>query len=94
MGNNVRGSLSSISLIIHNNLIPAAFCFNRGIAQLSFTGRSSNRMNTHNDVRELDRTPFSLYESVINPITTYLKDQGVDFRFHTMVTDLKTYAEW
>ncbi|KAJ6134151.1 hypothetical protein N7523_000473 [Penicillium sp. IBT 18751x] len=48
-------------------------------------------MNTHNDVRELDRTPFSLYESVINPITTYLKDQGVDFRFHTMVTDLKMY---
>lgn len=48
-------------------------------------------MNTHNDVRDLDRTPFSLYESLIIPITTYLKDEGVDFRFHAMVTDLKSY---
>lgn len=48
-------------------------------------------MNVHNDVRELDETPFSLYESLIIPITTYLKHQGVDFRFHAMVTDLKLY---
>ncbi|KAJ6103907.1 hypothetical protein N7486_004129 [Penicillium sp. IBT 16267x] len=48
-------------------------------------------MNTHNDVRDLDQTPFSLYESLIIPITTYLKEQGVDFRFHAMVTDLKSY---
>lgn len=48
-------------------------------------------MNTHNDVRKLERTPFSLYESLIIPITTYLEKQGVDFRFHTMVTDLKLY---
>ncbi|KAJ5401718.1 uncharacterized protein N7487_007614 [Penicillium crustosum] len=48
-------------------------------------------MNVHNDVRELDKTPFSLYESLIMPVTTYLKNQGVDFRFHAMVTDLKLY---
>lgn len=48
-------------------------------------------MHTHNDVRGLERTPFSLYESLIIPITTFLKAQGVDFRFHAMVTDLKLY---
>ncbi|KAJ5633253.1 hypothetical protein N7490_009592 [Penicillium lividum] len=48
-------------------------------------------MNTHNDVRQLHRTPFSLYESLIIPATTYLKEQGVDFQFHAMVTDLKSY---
>jgi oleate hydratase len=48
-------------------------------------------MKTHNDVRELERTQFSLYESLIIPITTFLKEQGVDFRFHKMVTDLKLY---
>ncbi|CAG8055747.1 unnamed protein product [Penicillium nalgiovense] len=48
-------------------------------------------ISTHNDVRELDTTPFTLYESLIIPVTAYLKDQGVDFRFHAMVTDLKSY---
>lgn len=48
-------------------------------------------MHTHNDVRELERMPFNLYESSIIPITTYLGDQGVDFRFPAMVTDLKWY---
>jgi oleate hydratase len=48
-------------------------------------------MHTRNDVRVLERTPFSLYESLIIPMTTYLKEQGVDFRFHAMVIDLKLY---
>lgn len=48
-------------------------------------------MHTHNDVRELDRTQFSLYESLIIPITSYLKEKGVDFRFHAMVTNLELY---
>ncbi|CEO60957.1 hypothetical protein PMG11_05395 [Penicillium brasilianum] len=48
-------------------------------------------MHTHNDVRELERTPFNFYESLITPITTYLREQGVDFRFNVMVTDLKSY---
>lgn len=48
-------------------------------------------MHTHNDVRRLQRTQFSLYESLIIPITTYLKEQGVDFRFDAVVTDLKLY---
>lgn len=48
-------------------------------------------VHTHNDVRDLERTQFSLYESLVIPITTYLKEQGVDFRFHALVTDLKLY---
>ncbi|KAI2786767.1 hypothetical protein POX_g09160 [Penicillium oxalicum] len=48
-------------------------------------------LHTHNDVREMERTPFTLFESLIAPITTYLKEQGVDFRFNIMVTDLKSY---
>lgn len=50
-------------------------------------------MGTHNDVRGLERTPFSLYESIITPMTTYLKEAEVDFRFHTTVTDLKLYPD-
>lgn len=50
-------------------------------------------MNAHNDVRGLERTPFSLYESLIVPMTTYLKENGVDFRFHATVTDLKLYPD-
>lgn len=48
-------------------------------------------MHTHNDVRGLERTPFNIYESLLTPIATYLKEQGVDFRFNVMVTDLKSY---
>lgn len=48
-------------------------------------------MQTRSDVPELERTRFSLYETLIIPITKFLKDQGVDFRFHAMVTDLKSY---
>jgi oleate hydratase len=48
-------------------------------------------MHTHNDVRELERTPFNFYESLIIPITTYLREQGVEFRFNVMITDLKSY---
>lgn len=48
-------------------------------------------LHTHNDVRELERTPFNLFESLIIPITKDLKKQGVDFRFNVIVTDLKLY---
>ncbi|KAF7719163.1 Uncharacterized protein PECH_001801 [Penicillium ucsense] len=48
-------------------------------------------LHTHNDVRDMERTPFTLFESLITPITTYLKEQGVDFRFNVTVTDLKSY---
>lgn len=50
-------------------------------------------MNTENDVRRLERTQFSLYESLVFPITAFLKDEGVDFHFHTVVTDIKMYPE-
>lgn len=48
-------------------------------------------MHSHNDVRELERTQFSLYESLIIPITSYLEEKGVDFRFDAMVTNLQLY---
>ena len=40
---------------------------------------------------ELERARFSLYETLIIPITKYLQDLGVDFRFQAMVTDLRSY---
>ena len=46
-------------------------------------------IHTHNDVRELDRTQFSLYKYLIIPITLYLKEKGIDFRFRAMVTNLQ-----
>ncbi|KAJ6028037.1 hypothetical protein N7540_003613 [Penicillium herquei] len=42
---------------------------------------------------ELERTRFSLYETLILPITKHLKHEGVDFRFNAMVTDLKSYPD-
>ncbi|RJE19583.1 myosin-cross-reactive antigen family protein [Aspergillus sclerotialis] len=50
-------------------------------------------LHTHVETHKLERTRFSLYESLIVPITKYLKDQGVDFRFHAMVTDLRSYPD-
>ncbi len=50
-------------------------------------------IHTENDVRRLDRTQFSLHESLVFPITVFLKDEGVHFHFHTVVTDIKMYPE-
>lgn len=50
-------------------------------------------MHTENDVRRLERTQFSLYESLIFPITAFLRDEGVNFHFHTVVTDIKIYPD-
>ncbi|KAL2859295.1 streptococcal 67 kDa myosin-cross-reactive antigen like family-domain-containing protein [Aspergillus pseudodeflectus] len=46
-----------------------------------------------NRIREAQRTDYNLVESVIEPLTAFLKAQGVDFRFHQQVTDLKAYPE-
>ncbi|KAE8375740.1 oleate hydratase [Aspergillus bertholletiae] len=46
-----------------------------------------------NNVSALDRTQYSLHESVILPIITYLKKEGVDFRFNAKITDLVMYPE-
>lgn len=51
------------------------------------------KLQTHNEVPELERTKFSLHESLITPITKCLKDLGVDFRFQAMVTDLRSYPD-
>ncbi|KAL3492147.1 streptococcal 67 kDa myosin-cross-reactive antigen like family-domain-containing protein [Aspergillus germanicus] len=44
-------------------------------------------------IREHQRTDYNLVESVIEPLTAFLKAQGVDFRFHQQVIDLKAYPE-
>ncbi|KAI9933924.1 hypothetical protein ASPWEDRAFT_126654 [Aspergillus wentii DTO 134E9] len=46
-----------------------------------------------NNVDALDRMHYTLYESVIAPITTFLEKEGVDFRFNASVTDIKMYPE-
>ncbi|KAJ5413614.1 hypothetical protein N7509_000241 [Penicillium cosmopolitanum] len=42
-----------------------------------------------NDVRTLDRTRFNLYESIILPISTYLRSKGVNFNFNAKVIDIR-----
>lgn len=42
-----------------------------------------------NNVNTIDRTQYTVYESIVLPIITYLKNEGVDFRFHATVTDLR-----
>ncbi|KAL4863598.1 hypothetical protein BDV12DRAFT_177290, partial [Aspergillus spectabilis] len=44
-----------------------------------------------NSVKTTHRTEYNFFESAVNPLTTYLKDQGVDFRFNIRVTDLQCY---
>ncbi|KAL4757475.1 oleate hydratase [Aspergillus foveolatus] len=44
-------------------------------------------------IREQQRTDYNLVESVVQPLTAFLKQQGVDFRFHQQATDLKAYPE-
>jgi oleate hydratase len=43
------------------------------------------RLNT---LAGVDRTPYNQYDSIIVPITKYLQDQGVEFRYNTRVLDL------
>jgi oleate hydratase len=37
----------------------------------------------------LDRTQFTVYESIIQPITAWLKNSGVQFHFNAKVKDLE-----
>ncbi|KAE8167934.1 oleate hydratase [Aspergillus tamarii] len=46
-----------------------------------------------NNVSALDRTQYTLYDSVILPMIAYLEKEGVDFRFNAKVTDLVMYPE-
>ncbi|KAF9883251.1 hypothetical protein FE257_003807 [Aspergillus nanangensis] len=41
-----------------------------------------------NNVRAIDRTKYTIYESIIQPITEYLKREGVNFKFGTKVSKL------
>ncbi|PYI04552.1 67 kDa myosin-cross-reactive antigen family protein [Aspergillus sclerotiicarbonarius CBS 121057] len=40
--------------------------------------------------RRLDGGRFNRHESIVSPIAQFLRSQGVDFRFHTTVTDIIT----
>ncbi|KAJ5674713.1 uncharacterized protein N7477_004647 [Penicillium maclennaniae] len=44
-----------------------------------------------NNLKTANRTEFNLYESLVLPITGYLKNEGVNFHFKTEVTDLRFY---
>ncbi|RAL00842.1 oleate hydratase [Aspergillus ibericus CBS 121593] len=46
-----------------------------------------------NDVKALDRTKYTIYESIILPIESYLRRSGVDFHFHAKVTNLQMNAK-
>ncbi|KAJ5240695.1 uncharacterized protein N7469_002286 [Penicillium citrinum] len=42
-----------------------------------------------NNVKSLDRTRYTLYESVILPISAYLLSEGVNFHFNAKVVDVR-----
>ncbi|OXV05816.1 hypothetical protein Egran_06416 [Elaphomyces granulatus] len=46
-----------------------------------------------NNLGTAERTRYTQNEFIITPITNFLKEQGVDFRFDTKVTDILTYPE-
>jgi oleate hydratase len=48
-------------------------------------------MHHHCAIKTLQKTEYTLYESLLVPITKYLKDEGVDFRFGMLVTDISMY---
>lgn len=41
------------------------------------------------NVKELDRTRYTLYESIILPISAYLTSEGVNFHFNAKVVDIR-----
>lgn len=47
----------------------------------------------NDEVLELERKRFSLYETLILPVTKHLKQKGVDFRFNAIATDVKSYPD-
>jgi len=46
-----------------------------------------------NNPKTLDRTRYNQHDSIITPVYEFLKNEGVDFRFNTRVTDVMTYPE-
>ncbi|RAH66691.1 oleate hydratase [Aspergillus aculeatinus CBS 121060] len=50
-------------------------------------------IQTLNDVDKSIHTRFNLFESIVLPITRYLKNEKVDFRYHTEVKDIKFYPD-
>jgi oleate hydratase len=49
-----------------------------------------SEMKDMNDVQPTDRVSFTIYKSVIEPIMSFLRKEGVDFRTQVKVTDLET----
>ncbi|OQD78914.1 hypothetical protein PENANT_c072G09162 [Penicillium antarcticum] len=46
-----------------------------------------------NNLKTSNRTEYNLYESLIVPITAYLNNEGIDFRFNTEVTNIRINRE-
>ncbi|KAL4914747.1 oleate hydratase [Aspergillus aurantiobrunneus] len=46
-----------------------------------------------NSVKNTHRTEYNFFESAVGPLTDYLKQEGVDFRFNIRVTDLQCYPD-
>ncbi|KAL4786879.1 oleate hydratase [Aspergillus varians] len=46
-----------------------------------------------NSVKTTHRTEYNFFESAVAPLTKYLKEQGVDFRFNIRVTDLQAIPD-
>ncbi|KAE8354936.1 oleate hydratase [Aspergillus coremiiformis] len=51
------------------------------------------KIKDFNNVSALDRTQYTVHESVIVPVISYLKKEGVDFRSNAKVTNLIMYPE-
>ncbi|KKK21426.1 hypothetical protein AOCH_000118 [Aspergillus ochraceoroseus] len=46
-----------------------------------------------NSVKTVNRTRYNFFESAVGPLTKYLRQEDVDFRFNVRVTDLRSYPE-
>lgn len=44
-----------------------------------------------NSLAGVDRTPYNQYDSIILPIETYLKTQGVNFRYGKLISCVKDF---
>lgn len=53
-----------------------------------YVGRFINEYRSLNTPRSLDRGRFNCHEAITSPIAQFLKASGVDFQFHTTVTDI------
>ncbi|KAK1141857.1 hypothetical protein N8T08_008370 [Aspergillus melleus] len=53
-----------------------------------YVGRFMHDIHDLNAPRPLDRGHFNRHDAIISPVARFLRSRGVDFRFHTTVTDI------